>query len=161
MPDSLRALAVSDSHGDREALKNLLDQFGDVEYIFHLGDYAGDADYIAASSRARVLRVRGNCDFISDAPYTEEVTIRGQKIILTHGHKLGAKYSYDRLFYYAKERQAKAVLFGHTHVSLCEYMDGIWLVNPGSLSEPRSGPPSAARLLIGEFGVVPKIIFPD
>jgi putative phosphoesterase len=161
MLDSLRALAVSDSHGDRGALKNLLDQFGDVEYIFHLGDYAGDADYIAANSRARVLRVRGNCDFISDAPYHEEIEIRGQKIILTHGHKLGAKYSYDRLFYYAKERQAQAVLFGHTHVSFCEYMDGIWLVNPGSLSEPRNGPPSAARLLIGEFGVVPKIVFPD
>ncbi len=161
MPESLRALAVSDSHGDHRALKKMLDQFKDVAYIFHLGDYASDADYIAANSRAKILSVRGNCDFISDAPYYEEVVILGQRIVLTHGHKLGAKYSFDRLFYYAKEHEAKAILFGHTHVSFCEYMDGIWLVNPGSVSESQSGPPSAAMLLIGEFGVVPKIVFPD
>jgi len=161
MPESVRALAVSDSHGDRVALERALEKFGDVEYIFHLGDYAGDAEFIEANSRAKVLSVRGNCDLMSDAPFFEEVILRGQKIILTHGHKLNAKYSMDRLLYYAQEHEAKAILFGHTHTAYCEYMDGIWLVNPGSVSESRSGPPSAARLLIGGFGVVPKIVFLD
>lgn len=161
MAESVRALAISDSHGDLKAIEKALDLFGDVKYVFHLGDYAGDADYIEEHSRAKVLRVRGNCDFISDDPYVEEVLIRGQKIVLTHGHKLNAKYSTDRLFYYAQEHEAKAILFGHTHTAYCEYMDGIWLVNPGSVTEPRGGRPSAARLLIGEFGVVPKIVFLD
>lgn len=161
MPEGVRALALSDSHGDKGAISKALDRFGDVDYIFHLGDYSSDAEYVAEQSKARVITVRGNCDYISDDPYFEEVVIRGQRIILTHGHKLGAKYSYDRLFYYAQEREAKALLFGHTHVPYCEYMDGIWLVNPGSISEPRSGLPSAARLLIGAFGVVPKVVFLD
>lgn len=161
MLKSARALALSDSHGDFSALGKALDRFGDVEYIFHLGDYASDAGYIAEHSRAKVLSVRGNCDFVSDAPYYTEAVIRGQKIILTHGHKLGAKYSVDRLFYYAREHEAKAILFGHTHAPYCEYTEGIWLVNPGSVSEPRGGPPSAATLLIGAFGVVPKIVFLD
>lgn len=158
---SVRALALSDSHGDNKAIQKALDLFGDVEYIFHLGDYASDAEYISEHSRAKVLSVRGNCDFLSEDPYFEEVVIRGQRIVLTHGHRLGAKYSTDRLLYYAQAHEANAILFGHTHVPYCEYADGIWLVNPGSVAEPRGERPSAARLLIGEYGVVPKIVFLD
>ena len=158
MAKSCRALAISDSHGDNAAIQKALDRFGDVEYIFHLGDYAGDAEYIRAHSRARVWSVRGNCDALSDDPYFEEVVICGQRIVLTHGHKLNAKYSVDRLYYYALEHEAKAILFGHTHIAMTQYIDGIWLVNPGSVSEPREGGRSAALLLVGEYGVVPKIV---
>jgi putative phosphoesterase len=161
MPKSVHALALSDSHGKLSAIQRALDRFGDTEYIFHLGDYDSDAKYIAEHSRAKVMRVRGNCDLMSGEPYFREIFICGQKIILTHGHQLKVKYSVNRLLYYAQENEAKAILFGHTHMPYCEFEDGIWMVNPGSVAEPRAGLPSAARLLIGDFGVVPKIVFLD
>lgn len=139
-------------------MQKALELYGEVDYIFHLGDYAGDAEFLRLNSRAQVLAVRGNCDFISKEPYFDEVVLGGHRIILTHGHKLNAKYSVDRLFYYAQEHDAKAILFGHTHVAMTEFVDGIWLINPGSISEPREGFRSAAQLLIGKWGVVPKIV---
>lgn len=161
MAKSAFALVLSDSHGDKNAIQKALDQFGDVDYIFHLGDYASDATYIAEHSRASVRSVRGNCDYIADDPYFDEVVICGNRIVLTHGHKLNAKYSMERLYYYALEHEAKAILFGHTHVATAQFVDGIWLVNPGSVSEPREGGRSAARLMIGEYGIVPKIVTID
>lgn len=158
MAKSARALILSDSHGDLKSIQKALDFFGDVEYVFHLGDYASDASYIAEHSRAIVRSVRGNCDFIAEDPYFDEEVICGNRIILTHGHKLNAKYSIERLYYYALEHEAKAILFGHTHVAMTQFVDGIWLVNPGSVSDPRAGERSAALLLIGEYGIVPKIV---
>ncbi len=161
MAKSAHALVISDSHGDKKSIQKALDKFGTVEYIFHLGDYASDAAYIAEHSSAQVRSVRGNCDYIAEDPYFDEVVICGNRIVLTHGHKLNAKYSMERLYYYALEHEAKAILFGHTHVAMTQFVDGIWLVNPGSISDPRSGDRSAAYLMIGEYGIVPKIVSID
>ena len=87
----------------------------------------------------------------------EEVVLAGQKIILTHGHLLKVKYSYERAFYYAQEHEAKAIIFGHTHRQYCEYIDGIWMINPGSAGESGSGGIEYATLLISDVGVVPKL----
>ncbi len=149
----------ADSHGVTSGMQRALELFGEgVEYIFHLGDYCRDAAFLRQHSAAHVTAVRGNCDYIADDPYFDEVTLCGQKIILTHGHKLNAKYSTDRLLYYAQEHEAKAILFGHTHIAAAEYADGVWLVNPGSITEPRAGFRSVATLMIGPWGVVPKIM---
>lgn len=159
MAKTIHALAFADSHGVTSGMKKALELFGGgVEYIFHLGDYSSDAEFLRQNSGAQVKAVRGNCDFISDDPYFDEIILSGQKIILTHGHKLNAKYSTDRLLYYAQEHEAKAILFGHTHVAMAEYADGVWLVNPGSITEPRAGFRSVAALMIGPWGVVPKIM---
>jgi uncharacterized protein len=159
MAKTVYALAFADSHGVTSGMQKALEQYSEgVEYMFHMGDYAGDADFLREHSRAQVMAVRGNCDFISDYPYFDEIVLCGHKIILTHGHKLNAKYSTDRLLYYAQEREAKAILFGHTHVPLTEYVDGVWLINPGSITEPRAGFRSVASLMIGQWGVVPKIM---
>lgn len=154
-----RALVVSDTHRNNDSLRQIASAFADVDYLFHLGDNVEDAVYLADNMRGvTVLNVKGNCDFMSDVPEFEEVSLMGNKIVLTHGHTLKVKYSYDRALYYAREREAKAILFGHTHTAYTEYVQGVWLVNPGSAGEGRRTPMSVAMLVISEDGVVPKIL---
>ena len=38
--------------------------------------------------------------------------------------------------------------FGHTHRMMLERENGLWVCNPGSISLPRGGPASYARLTI-------------
>ena len=153
----IHALALSDSHGNRSALEEILRRNADAEYIFHLGDNIDDARYIECRTRARVICVKGNCDMGESGNEAEEIVLMGQKIFLTHGHHYGVKYSYDRVFYAGQEREAKAVLFGHTHQQFCEFKDGLWLVNPGSAGASYDGVTGYATLLIGKMGVVPKL----
>lgn len=157
----IKALVVSDSHGNKTALKQIAHAFAEVDYVFHLGDVVSDALYLEREMKSKVLFVRGNCDCSDiDIPEFEEVTLLGQKIILTHGHLLKVKYSYDRLYYYAKEHGAQAMLFGHTHHAYSEYIEGIWYLNPGSCGVEGVERRSVALLLISKNGVVPKILYP-
>ncbi len=155
--DYIHALVMSDTHGNRSAIDAVLSECGPVDYIFHLGDNSSDARYIDQKSNAKVVGVKGNCDMGDSGNETDAVVLKGQKILLTHGHLFQVKYSYDRLFYKAQEEDAKAVLFGHTHRPFCEYNEGIWMVNPGSAGESFDGTVRYATLLIGEMGVVPKL----
>ena len=157
MKKMVRALVLSDTHGNKGVIDRALRQFADFDYIFHLGDNISDARYIEQNTRAIVVAVKGNCDMGDAGNDTEQVVLCGQKIILTHGHLLKVKYSYDRAFYYAQEQGAKAILFGHTHQPYCKYEDGIWLVNPGSAGCSYDGIERAATLMIGEVGVIPKL----
>lgn len=159
MSEFARSLAVSDTHHNRSALKAIVRQYADIRYIFHLGDNVTDAHYLADHMRrTTVYSVRGNCDPGVVEEETELVIIKGQRILLTHGHRFHVKYGLDRLYYAGSEQDADAVLFGHTHVPYSERENGIWFINPGSAGEPRNGEPTVAILLIGEAGIVPKIV---
>ena len=149
------ALVISDTHGKKKIISDVLKDNPGIDYIFHLGDYDSDMDGV--KTHAKAISVRGNCDFVSENCNTEQVNILGQKIILTHGHKFGVKYDFSRLLYYAMEKEAKAILFGHTHLPYMENKEGIWLINPGSAGEPRDGEGTYAILRIYDFGIVPKL----
>lgn len=154
-----QALAVSDTHGNKAALRAIVKEYPNVPYLFHMGDYTGDAHYLSDHLKnTKVLNVRGNCDVGSPDPEFESICIHGQKIVLVHGHQLGVKFSYDRAFYYAKENDANALLVGHTHIPYSEAEDGVLIVNPGSAGEPRNLKPTVAMLLIGREGIVTKLL---
>lgn len=153
----VHALVLSDTHGNKSAIDAVLQECGAVDYIFHLGDNSSDARYIDEKTRAKVVFVKGNCDMGDVGNEVDEIVLKGQKILLTHGHLFKVKYSYDRLYYKGLEAEAKAALFGHTHKPFCEYRDGLWLVNPGSAGDSFDGVVHYATLLIGEMGVVPKL----
>lgn len=67
------------------------------------------------------------------------------------------KYDLAKLRYRALELEADIALFGHTHVSQIEYIDGIWFINPGSPTLPRNGVRSVAIIGIEGDKVVPII----
>lgn len=117
------------------------------------------------STRSRSLTmteiVIGNCDFAGNYPPEIVFPAGGMRILMTHGHLYNVKSGYQRLAYRAEELQAGAVIFGHTHIPEYTQINGIWLINPGSLSAAGSfGKPSFAvmELKDGQIDVQPKTI---
>ena len=61
--------------------------------------------------------------------------------------------------YWAKELDQDIVVFGHTHVPLCEYYGDALLLNPGSPSRPRGGAKPSFAVLTLQKGEVPQVEF--
>lgn len=134
----MRILVVSDTHGDEQVLEELVASQPEAQTVIHLGDGASEAQAVADRFPDRTFYfVRGNCDWASaarDIPLMREEKVAGKRIFFTHGHEYEVKRDFYRVVCAAKERNADVLLFGHTHVPLCEYDDGLYLLNPGSLS---------------------------
>ena len=132
----MRVGVFSDSHGDHEALDELLERMGALVAVCFLGDVASDAEHLrerlAAMPNQPVLyAVRGNNDYYSTCtlPWDLLIELGGVRIYMTHGHRL---VSLMNLAYKAQECGAQVALFGHTHQALCETVQGVLLLNPGS-----------------------------
>ncbi len=141
-----RIAIVSDTHGSLKNLSLFSDRIGQPDALWHLGDCAEDAPILAQKLNCGYVGVRGNCDPFSDAPLTETIEWHHKRFLLLHGHTVSGRLN---MLYLAKEKQCDAVLFGHSHVPSVETVDGIQLINPGSLSRPRSSSgPSMALLTL-------------
>ena len=144
-------LVVSDTHGDVDALTAVLAwaKHHGVTALAHLGD--GVEDLRAATVRADfsppAKRVRGNGDSTDAVPTTALLDFAGRRFFLCHGHLHGVQDDLGSLVRFAATMEADAVLFGHTHRPFWEEVDGLLVLNPGSLGKPRSGPgPSFATV---------------
>lgn len=149
----MRILVVSDTHGDRAAMDRLVKQAGQFDRIFHLGDNYRDAGYLAGIAARPVDCVPGNCDF-ERAAGDIIVTAGGKRFFLTHGHSYGVGYSLTRISLAAREKEADAVLFGHTHRPLLDWDGALMVLNPGSLSRPRGSHAGYAFIDISPEGVM-------
>lgn len=148
-----RVGVFSDSHGDHDALDRLLEKMGRVDAACFLGDVARDAAHL----RERLARmpgepvlyaVRGNNDLASLLPDELLVELGGVRVYMEHGHLCPSLLT---LAYRAKDRGASIALFGHTHEPLCEYEQGVLLLNPGSAGNRCRGGRARANVLeIGE-----------
>ncbi len=61
------------------------------------------------------------------------------RCFITHGHLYLVDVNLDKLIARTKEMECDMVLFGHTHQPVYKTIDGITVVNPGSVSFPRNG----------------------
>lgn len=103
----------------------------ECDYIIHLGDYYHDLSSFSQEFCEKIYAVKGNCDGGGEDLVFEA---EGKKILLTHGDRYSVKSTLFKLLLRAKEVGADLVFYGHTHIpETCE-MDGITLVNPGTLS---------------------------
>lgn len=132
----MKILLLSDTHGDLSRPCEIYKKLTDIDLILHCGDYKSDGIWLGDQFQVPVTAVSGNCD-ASDSSETEIVETPAGKILLTHGHGQLIHWRLDNLLYLAEEKGCIAACFGHTHKAMCENTDGIWLINPGSLSEPR------------------------
>lgn len=131
----MKILVVSDTHGDFKAMQSAVLQQNKAEVIFHLGDGEEQAEDIKlAYNNKMLINVHGNCDWGSMLPAVEIRTIDGKKIMATHGHYYGVKQSLETIFEKAKSENADILLFGHTHIPMTDYHNGMHIMNPGSLN---------------------------
>ena len=136
----MKLLVFSDSHSDSKSMREIiLMQRGGCDAVAFLGDGVRDINKIKDDFPSIAFYiVKGNCDLF--APSVEEellIDFDGLKIFMTHGHNYGAKSGCGRLIYRARELEADAVLFGHTHQMLDSVIEvqgrKIRIFNPGSV----------------------------
>lgn len=141
--NEIELLVVSDTHGNAQALAKVLkwaDARG-IRAMAFLGDGASDPERAIALSGVHITvsQVRGNNDWDGAIPWLRVFEFAGRRFVLTHGHQQGAHHRVDALRATAMNSDADALLFGHTHKPLLETHNGVLLLNPGSLSQPRGG----------------------
>ena len=114
----MRVIVFSDSHGNTDGMKRALERER-AELIIHRGD----------------VSAAGNCDMFPNVPYVTVTEIDGVYVYICHGHTL-----YDDEREVAREAKANGcslAFFGHTHVPTDTVIDGVRVINPGSISRPR------------------------
>lgn len=167
--DHCRILIASDSHGRRDILLDILLRYGPSCNAFAFcGDGLSDIAYILelAATQTEIKEalpsvmavVAGNCDPssypLSDssiaAPYKQILDVNGQRIMITHGHKVGVNYGFEKYGLELQLAQCKTGLFGHTHIAE-ETTEGEYkFINPGSCSNPRGGQPAGFAIVTVE-----------
>ena len=131
----------------------------DADLVCFLGDGLSDLSGLEEQYGIPVYAVRGNCDGfrLFDATPEQRILEReGHRLLLNHGHRLGAKAGEGGLIAAAKAAGCDIVLFGHTHLARETYVPeyGIHLFNPGSAGHPREGAPSFGLLMLSGENVL-------
>lgn len=106
----------------------------ECDQIVHLGDTSGDGSHIRKQFSDKTILINGNCDPVKLGEDEKVIEVEKVRIFATHGHLYSAKTTRLKLINRAKELNCSVVLYGHTHKACEECVDGILLVNPGTLS---------------------------
>lgn len=156
----MKILVMSDSHGRRDLVEKCIRQNSSAKVVIHLGDMVSDIENMQFDFPDRTfINVRGNCDWQTETPASQCITLDGVTIFLTHGHTQGVKYGLDTLISIARQNEAQICLYGHTHVPYNKYHDGLYVMNPGSLAYPRdSSRPGFGLIDIVPRGIVTNIV---
>src|SRR5699024_11815700 len=72
----------------------------------------------------------------------------------THGHFYDVKKTRQILAERAREYGAKYAFYGHSHIAKAENVDGVYCINPGSISESKGQWPESYAVLDTENDIV-------
>ncbi|MBN1531697.1 MAG: YfcE family phosphodiesterase [Spirochaetes bacterium] len=129
----MKILVVSDSHGNSERLRRIVDAERPFQYLVHCGDGVNDLLHAGVPADAVTLAVAGNVD-LGRGITGERILwtrIGGRAFMITHGDLFGAHNGLSGLEREAARGGADIVLFGHTHVRHLREEPPAML-NPGS-----------------------------
>ena len=151
-------LIFSDTHGNAKGVSELLPLIAENDYVVHLGDGWADMREARSLYPEKVYACGGNCDFVSLLPDDGEMEVEGVKIYFCHGHRYGVKTQLTSLALEAKRRGSNIALYGHTHIAMIDEIDGVMLINPGSLKYPATKGGSYCYLVINKDKATPVIV---
>lgn len=149
------AVVLADTHIPRRARalpKELVPYLREADLVLHAGDLLEASVLDELSAHAPAYAVRGNVDLPEvDLPETLEFDFGGARIAMIHdsGRKEGRRRRLHMRF-----PDARAVVFGHSHVPFLEDAGGLLLLNPGSPTDRRRQPRHTFALLWAEEGSV-------
>jgi hypothetical protein len=140
---------LSDSHGTiHPQIVNLINN---CDFAIHAGDIIDESILQHLNPRQKVIAVKGNNDthmtFLNDV---ESLKLPGGELVIEHGHKHGHHQPcHDSLR--KSYPNARAVIYGHTHVQIIDDSLFPWIVNPGASGKVRNqGAPRCLTLHIDE-----------
>lgn len=135
----MNVIIFSDSHRSTAKMREIIEKSPATDLVIHLGDNIEDAKYLkSVFPDIPVVYVAGNCDWPSqNEPNELLLDLEGIPVLIMHGHLRNVKSTYSYMLNVARQKKAKIVIFGHTHVALDMFDDEIKIFNPGSISRPR------------------------
>ncbi len=131
----MRLLVVSDTHGNYPLLLKIVMEAGHIDSVVHLGDGEEEMELIAEATDAEIVRIAGNCDPHSNAPGEILLEREGKRLFFLHGDRYRVKLGLGNLEQIAREIEADAVFYGHTHIASDVMLSGIRFINPGTLKK--------------------------
>lgn len=139
----MKIIIMSDNHG-KDCLDDLLLKHADCDLFLHCGD-----SEMPSENLSKFIAVKGNTDF-NDLKYNEIISVLNHKILLTHGHR----DSFEGFIHTAQKESCDILFFGHYHRFFESNINGVYCINPGSLSYNRDYTnPSYAEMIIDETGI--------
>jgi len=145
--DGKKLLVFSDTHGSVAALKIIFNWAKDrmppddtICGAAFLGDGISDLQPAANATGffCEWKLVSGNNDYGYSLPGTMTLDFGDNCFFMCHGHRHANYGDYNTLIVAAQAVGANAALFGHSHVPFMKKINGILLINPGSVGRPRS-----------------------
>lgn len=138
---SIKLLIVSDNHGEQGISYDVYGRnAGDLN--IHLGD--SEFHYDDTEMR-HFNRVKGNVD--GDTRYPIEEYNEEAKAFYTHGHFYDIKKTRELLAERGHEYGAKYAFYGHSHIARAENIEGVYCINPGSISQSKGQWPESYAVL--------------
>ncbi|HNX13385.1 MAG TPA: YfcE family phosphodiesterase [Oscillospiraceae bacterium] len=126
----MKIIVMSDSHGNADAVQKVIARNPDADGFYHLGDGWRDFAFLIPEKGAFCIGVKGNCDYSSDLPQKDVRVLEGVRIAAVHGEDF---HGIADAVLLAAKFQAKVVLHGHTHVPNIDFVNGIFVICPGTL----------------------------
>ena len=117
----------------------------EADLVFHAGDVTDRSLLDRIATRRPVHAVCGNNDLtLRDLPEVQMITIDGVAMAILHdsGAAAGRRQRLRRLF-----PEARVVVFGHSHIPVCEDDGELLLLNPGSPTDRRAMPSFTMAML--------------
>jgi len=175
LKDVAKLLVISDSHGSKNIITNIIENFGkDVDALCFCGDGMPDLlgmiedsmriTYFEDKIPKVIIFVQGNGDNSNYSLLTKErlpikvpqqldFVAAGKKILITHGHRYNVYIGTKDLKNEAENINATIAFYGHTHIANAQKKTNsktkskMTILNPGSCSLPRGGLPHTFALV--------------
>lgn len=155
----VRVALLADTHGNLEPRIAAL--ACSCDWIVHAGDI-GSLEVLTQlqGHGTPTLAIRGNNDMptkwppeqrskLARLPEIARLALPGGELIVVHGDRYPAALRHARLR--ADHRQARAIVYGHSHRLLIDDTALPWLLNPGAAGRTRTyGGPSCLVLTAAE-----------
>ena len=134
MTNNARIILISDNHRVEKAIADIRNQYCRGEILVHCGDSEMPAYMLEG-----YVAVQGNNDDYKAYPDRRILKVAGHSILILHGHRDMFFGQYGMLAEKAKSQECDIVMFGHTHRYFDDEIDGVRILNPGSIWHNRDG----------------------
>lgn len=174
---SARILCLSDSHGNQDIFRNIIEKLGSTcDALIFTGDGVSDLAGIITQTKDNqklkdslppiIAFAQGNCDptafpILNDEfknlnddnnnqlliPQRQILTVAGTRIMIVHGNNQSVDWGMERLAQETQFSECTVAVYGHTHIARQVRFLSYLFINPGSCSRPRGGLPPSCAIL--------------
>lgn len=133
MGQVMKILVLSDSHGNIQKIKNIVESEKKFDYLIHCGDGINDLIHVVIPDGVAVITVCGNIDRARGINGKTALVehIHGYTFFITHGDLFGAHHDITGVWSEAKRLGCDIACFGHTHRAMNDNVNP-YMFNPGA-----------------------------